>query len=182
MTYIDIENGDILDMDAIRARGKAMVGTSYIDIANGAIVGIDVVRQRGAGIIGTVTADSLGIAPIEDGTPPPVPRHHDLVLGQEVVIEEKRYWSWTVAQDGHWHWTWTVEPWPPERVAADIAARWARIRRQRDQLLADSDWTALPSTPMADELRATWQTYRQALRDITAQPDPYDVIWPTAPN
>lgn len=143
---------------------------NYIDIATGAILDIAAIRARGAGIVGTVTAESLGVAPIDDGNPPLVPRHHELVRGSPVQI------------DGQWQWTWTVEPWPPDRVAADIAARWARIRRQRDQLLANSDWTALPSTPMADELRATWQTYRQALRDITAQPDPYDVIWPTAPN
>lgn len=143
---------------------------NYIDLATGAILDIAAIRARGAGIIGTVTAESLGVAPIEDGTPPPVPRHHDLVRGAPTRTGDQ------------WHWTWTVEPRSPERVAADIAARWARIRRQRDQLLAESDWTALPSTPMADEARESWQAYRQALRDITTQPDPYDVIWPTAPN
>ncbi len=141
----------------------------YIDIATGEIIDIAAIRERGAGIIGTVTAESLGIAPIADGTPPDVPRHHDLVRGAPAEHE------------GQWQWTWTVVPHPPERVAADIAAAWTRIRRQRDQHLADSDWTALPSTPMADELRATWQTYRQALRDITLQPDPFDITWPTAP-
>ena len=39
------------------------------------------------------------------------------------------------------------------------------LRRNRNILLAESDWTVLPDSPIAD--KTAWQTYRQELRDIT---------------
>ena len=39
------------------------------------------------------------------------------------------------------------------------------LRRDRNRLLAESDWTVLPDSPIAD--KTAWQTYRQELRDIT---------------
>jgi hypothetical protein len=53
--------------------------------------------------------------------------------------------------------------------------QWKLIREQRNKLLADSDWTQLPDTS-ADA--AVWATYRQALRDITEQSDPFNITWP----
>jgi hypothetical protein len=56
---------------------------------------------------------------------------------------------------------------------------------KRRQLLLNSDWTDTLSakTRLGDELYNQWQTYRQALRDITAQPGyPYTVEWPTIPS
>lgn len=37
-----------------------------------------------------------------------------------------------------------------------------RMRRRRDQMLRDSDWTQLPDVPVSS---AAWATYRQELRD-----------------
>lgn len=56
-------------------------------------------------------------------------------------------------------------------------ARAAR-RRRRDQLLAASDWTQLPDSPLSEEERAEWAVYRQALRDL----DMYGTSWPLAPD
>jgi hypothetical protein len=54
------------------------------------------------------------------------------------------------------------------------------IRNQRNNLLAQSDWTQLPDVPQAT--KDLWSTYRQALRDITTQSGfPTDVVWPTQP-
>ena len=53
------------------------------------------------------------------------------------------------------------------------------IRDQRERLLSDTDWMALSDNTMTPE----WASYRQALRDITAQEGyPYSVIWPTKPE
>jgi hypothetical protein len=53
------------------------------------------------------------------------------------------------------------------------------VRRQRNELLAASDWTQLPDSPVPS---ATWTEYRQALRDITAQAGfPWNVTWPAKP-
>jgi hypothetical protein len=41
------------------------------------------------------------------------------------------------------------------------------LRSERNSLLIDSDWTDLPSSPLTDEKKSEWQTYRTNLRDIT---------------
>ena len=57
----------------------------------------------------------------------------------------------------------------------------ARLRRERDQLLAESDWRDLPSYPGADQ--AAWRTYRQQLRDLPADTeDASNPIWPEKPQ
>jgi hypothetical protein len=54
-----------------------------------------------------------------------------------------------------------------------------KVRQERNQLLQQTDWMANSDVTMSDE----WRTYRQALRDITAQVGfPNDVIWPTEPS
>ena len=61
------------------------------------------------------------------------------------------------------------------RLDAEAAAN---VRSQRDQKLADTDWMGLSDVTMSAE----WATYRQSLRDITAQDDfPHSVTWPTEP-
>lgn len=53
------------------------------------------------------------------------------------------------------------------------------VREQRNQKLADCDWTQLADST-AD--KATWATYRQALRDISKQTGfPWTIDWPVAP-
>jgi hypothetical protein len=41
------------------------------------------------------------------------------------------------------------------------------IRQTRNYLLQECDWTQLPDSPLTEEKRSEWATYRQALRDIT---------------
>ena len=57
---------------------------------------------------------------------------------------------------------------------------WDIIRRTRNKLLEESDWTQLPDVPLAT--KEAWASYRQALRDITNRPDPFNVTWPTPPQ
>lgn len=56
--------------------------------------------------------------------------------------------------------------------------QWDEIRRQRNAKLAACDWTQLPDAPVD---AAVWATYRQALRDVTTQNDPFNINWPTPP-
>jgi len=39
------------------------------------------------------------------------------------------------------------------------------LRSKRDRLLASCDWVMMSDSPIAD--KTAWETYRQALRDIT---------------
>ena len=53
------------------------------------------------------------------------------------------------------------------------------IRKERDRLLASTDWTGNPDVTMSDAMK----TYRQMLRDIPASNTVYaDVDWPTKPE
>ena len=61
----------------------------------------------------------------------------------------------------------------------------AETRAMRDRLLAESDWTdTLSFRERNGEAKyAEWQTYRQALRDITKQQKfPLNVSWPVSPT
>lgn len=58
--------------------------------------------------------------------------------------------------------------------------KWVEIRARRDGLLRQSDWTQLPDVPPAT--KEAWAIYRQALRDVTLQIDPFAIDWPVAPT
>ena len=57
------------------------------------------------------------------------------------------------------------------------------VRAERDKLIAESDWTQLADSQLSDSVKATWVTYRQALRDLpTASGFPHTITWPTKPS
>lgn len=61
----------------------------------------------------------------------------------------------------------------------------SNIRKERDELLAKSDYTDLVSfrVRMGNDVYNLWQTYRQALRDITSQVGfPTNVTFPAKPS
>jgi hypothetical protein len=75
--------------------------------------------------------------------------------------------------NGVWTQEWIAEQLPREQAANNI-------RTDRNKQLTDSDWTQLPDSPVD---RQAWSVYRQALRDVTAQPDfPWNVQWPESPQ
>ena len=80
--------------------------------------------------------------------------------------------------DGQWVQTWAVVDVSDEEAASRLDAKWAEVRDIRNELLAACDWTQLADAPVD---AAAWATYRQALRDITAQPDPFNILWPAVP-
>ena len=78
-------------------------------------------------------------------------------------------------------WLWdgeTLTPPPePQKTAEQLQAE---VRATRNQLLFSSDWTQVIDAPVD---QAAWATYRQALRDISAQAGfPQTVVWPTQPE
>ena len=57
-------------------------------------------------------------------------------------------------------------------------------RVTRNKLLADTDWTQMNDSPLSNEDKTAWATYRQELRDVSdldAWPNLADEDWPTAP-
>lgn len=57
---------------------------------------------------------------------------------------------------------------------------WDEVRRKRAPLLAEADWRIQRAEDQGEDV-APLRAYRQALRDMTTQPDPNDVTWPAAP-
>lgn len=77
--------------------------------------------------------------------------------------------------DGKWKQVWSVSNLPE-----DIASE--NVRTQRDKMLEKTDWMVIRSQETGTPVSSNWSSYRQALRDITAQQGfPYQVNWPVKP-
>jgi hypothetical protein len=127
-------------------------------------------------------------------------------LGADVIFEGPQATGGTVYQmsvyggieqiDGKWYTKWNLGPsffqtedaegnitTAAQNEAAYKAAKDAEqaksVRNSRTEKLKDSDWTQIADST-AD--KAAWATYRQALRDVTAQAGfPWTIDWPVAP-
>ena len=90
--------------------------------------------------------------------------------------------------NGYWTEVWSIHPKyddPTEQATWEsdcLEMQWDVVRRERDMLLSATDYTDLPNTPITTECRNEFLAYRQALRDITNQSDPYNIIWPQIPT
>lgn len=63
----------------------------------------------------------------------------------------------------------------------DVSTAWAVVRHKRDALLIQSDWVVLRAADRSEPVPPAWLAYRQALRDVTEQQDPLNIVWPVAP-
>jgi len=60
---------------------------------------------------------------------------------------------------------------------------WKKIRKERNQLLKDSDYIMFPDITITTEKKEEWITYRQSLRDIPQTfSNPDDVTYPDKPE
>ena len=81
--------------------------------------------------------------------------------------------------DGKWYTKYSVAEMDADAITAKDAEQAKAMRDQRGEKLKDSDWTQVADAPVD---KAVWATYRQALRDITAQSGfPWTITWPDAP-
>ena len=68
------------------------------------------------------------------------------------------------------------------------AARFERLRAERDRRLTATDYLLMPDYPLSDDQRTILQVYRQTLRDLPSQEGaPWDggaedTPWPEIPN
>ena len=68
----------------------------------------------------------------------------------------------------------------PAKVTQKTQAQWTSVRAQQREKLYASDWTC-SVTDYEVPNKAEWVQYRQALRDVTRQADPFAIVWPVAP-
>lgn len=117
-----------------------------------------------------------------EGGKPAVGAVKRVTIGHAIDDFEHAYWH---ANAVH-----TMPPRPSPHHEFDYKARlwrlngdkaWASVRRERDELLAGTDWVILRAQEQGASPPQAWADYRQALRDITDQPDPLNIEWPEPP-
>ena len=63
---------------------------------------------------------------------------------------------------------------------------WDDIIEKRNGKLRACDWTQIPDSPLTEEKKAEWATYRQTLRDLPSAQSSVtsmdDITWPTPPS
>ena len=118
-------------------------------------------------IISVETLNDFGADPVLEG-PSASPTHYQVAFrdGVEQI-------------NGQWYTKYSVSDMNAEAIVAADAAQAANVRTSRNDKLKDCDWTQIADST-AD--KATWATYRQALRDITKQTGfPWTIDWPKVP-
>lgn len=82
--------------------------------------------------------------------------------------------------DGVYYQNWESIDATESEIVDRLNQKWAEIREHRNDLLKECDWTVLSDSPVGDRLN-DWNIYRQELRNITSQENPFNIVWPTQP-
>ena len=95
----------------------------------------------------------------------------------------KNYEEGTPTQSGSVYvQNWLITSASVEEIVEREAIQWNEVRSERNRLLTECDWTQMSDTPISGSKLTEWQAYRQSLRDITSQSNPFEIIWPTKPE
>jgi len=77
---------------------------------------------------------------------------------------------------------WLITSASAEEITERENIQWDMVRSERNILLTECDWTQFQDSPISGSKLTEWQTYRQSLRDITNQSNPFEITWPTKPE
>jgi hypothetical protein len=73
---------------------------------------------------------------------------------------------------------WTSTGWQDVSTAEQ---KWNEIKTTRQNLLNSSDWVVVKAAEKGQAVPEDVAVYRQALRDITNQINPFNIVWPVPP-
>ena len=117
------------------------------------------------------TYAGYGVFPVAETEQPIIDHTKSISLGELSLV------------NGVWQQTWIVADKTAEEISEHTDMVATNVRRQRDELLASCDWMAIKAFESGSAVSADWATYRQALRDVTAQAGfPHEITWPTKPE
>ena len=136
------------------------------------------------------TLDGLNLEAVLEA-PKPTVGQYEVAARNGVTQDAKGNWvtAWEVRdmftsytdEDGVFHSKLDQE----QAYQADLDSKVAEANRtKRNSLLTDTDWTQMNDSPLTNELKTAWATYRQELRQITdldAWPNLADDDWPVQP-
>jgi hypothetical protein len=84
--------------------------------------------------------------------------------------------------DGQYQQVWIETNKTESEISSSIELKWLEIREYRNELLKECDWTQFQDSPITGSKLIEWQTYRQELRDITTEENPFTLTWPIRPE
>lgn len=84
--------------------------------------------------------------------------------------------------DGVWTQNYIVSELDADASATKIKAQWNVVRNERNKMIADTDWWVTKAVENGALIVDDQSAYRQALRDITKQEDPFNITWPEKPE
>ena len=134
--------------------------------------------------------DSLGIDPVLAAPAPAASGEYKVVSRNGVVQDAHGNWVEAyverdmfadyVDEDGV---TVTKASQEEAYTATKDAEAATAARATRDGLIASCDWMAIKAFEAGTAVATEWATYRQALRDVSAQEGfPNDITWPEKPE
>lgn len=126
-------------------------------------------------IWGPAELEALNVYPVYPTTTDLVPALNQQLVEStpELNVEENKYYQ-----------TWTLVELTTAEIDEKIKQRWAVVRKQRNDAIAQADAMVLPDVweRYNTEQKRIWTEYRQALRDIpTDNADPFNINWPEHP-
>lgn len=106
----------------------------------------------------------------------------DANVGPEVDINYELSYEIYLNEENIARYRWTKTLKTGQALVEALRDKWIFIRNIRNEFLRRSDYTQFLDSPITEEKRTYWATYRQKLRDITKQNDPFNIDWPKDPD
>jgi hypothetical protein len=116
--------------------------------------------------IGEETMTQFGLYEVEQ-TPKPNDYTKNITEGTPILVDGVYYQNWVQVNASE------------SEIDYRLENQWFVVREIRNELLSECDWTQLSDIP--SETKVIWSEYRQSLRDITSQPNPFSITWPVKP-
>ena len=116
--------------------------------------------------LGEETMTEFGLYEVRQ-TPKPNNYTKNITEGTPILVDGVYYQNWVQTNASE------------SEINYRLENQWFVIREIRNELLSECDWTQLSDIPT--ETKAIWSEYRQSLRDITSQTNPFNITWPVKP-
>lgn len=102
------------------------------------------------------------------------PPEHDVRTHKVVELE------WLIDEENHE----VIQQWDIVELSEEeqnkvFEKKWKEIRKLRNDILKETDWSQLPDAPVSEETIKKYRKFRSELRDVTEQSnDPFEIKMP----